>query len=244
MSLPHRIHLLRHGQSKGNVDRTIYSHTPDHAVPLTDLGREQAVEVGRKLREDLRPQPDPWLGAARMVQPSLGVYLSPYLRTKQTWAAMADQFTGTLQPRFVREDVRLREQEWSACPAAAAANNKAATWEEAERYGEFWYRHPSGESCADALDRAYGFWERFRRDIEQADRRDGWIDMPTDVLIIGHGIQLRLLLIAQLGWTVDQFYAVGSPPNCGRYVLELAPGGRYDLATELPTRITAAAAAA
>ena len=41
------IYLVRHGQSEGNIDPTIYTHTADHAIPLSDLGREQAKEAGQ-----------------------------------------------------------------------------------------------------------------------------------------------------------------------------------------------------
>ena len=39
---PRRIILIRHGESEGNVDSTVYSRTPDHAVELTSKGIKQA----------------------------------------------------------------------------------------------------------------------------------------------------------------------------------------------------------
>ena len=67
--------------------------------------------------------------------------------------------------------------------------------------------------------------------------------MPSDVLVVTHGIQLRLLLMALLDWTVDQFNATGYPPNCGRYVLERQWDGHYELKTPLPVRPTKEVAA-
>ena len=39
---PRRIILLRHGQSKGNVDESAYVTTADWRIPLTDVGKAQA----------------------------------------------------------------------------------------------------------------------------------------------------------------------------------------------------------
>ena len=43
-----KIYLVRHGQSEGNV-RNLWYGISD--LPLTDLGREQAAQVGEKLRD-------------------------------------------------------------------------------------------------------------------------------------------------------------------------------------------------
>jgi len=41
-----RVLLVRHGQSMGNADIGTYRHTPDHAVPLSPRGLEQARRAG------------------------------------------------------------------------------------------------------------------------------------------------------------------------------------------------------
>ena len=43
-----KIYLIRHGQSEGNVRNLWYGITD---LPLTDLGRQQAAQVGEKLRD-------------------------------------------------------------------------------------------------------------------------------------------------------------------------------------------------
>jgi hypothetical protein len=73
---PHRIILVRHGESEGNFDEGVYRRTPDALISLTQLGKGQAVEAGKKLKEEVI-NGDP--------AESIHVYLSPYLRSKQTY---------------------------------------------------------------------------------------------------------------------------------------------------------------
>ena len=48
---PKRIILIRHGESEANVDMYLFGRVPDYTIELTDMGRTQAVEAGRKLKE-------------------------------------------------------------------------------------------------------------------------------------------------------------------------------------------------
>ena len=50
-SLPKRIILLRHGESEGNADHTLYRTKPDNLIELTALGREQAAVAGRRIKD-------------------------------------------------------------------------------------------------------------------------------------------------------------------------------------------------
>jgi hypothetical protein len=79
---PRRIVLLRHGESLGNVDESAYVTTADWRIPLTNLGKEQAVEAGRCLREKISEED------AKIV-----FYYSPYLRTKQTLDELLPYFS-------------------------------------------------------------------------------------------------------------------------------------------------------
>lgn len=48
---PKRIVLIRHGESEGNVDQTVYGKIPDNLIHLSELGIKQAKETGKKLKE-------------------------------------------------------------------------------------------------------------------------------------------------------------------------------------------------
>ena len=72
--LPRRIFVLRHGESEGNVDESMYSRVADPEITLTERGVAQAEEAGRQIRA--RCEADG--GAYRVF-----FYFSPYARTKQ-----------------------------------------------------------------------------------------------------------------------------------------------------------------
>src|SRR5262245_28040591 len=95
MGRPRRIVLIRHGESEGNEDDTIYRRVPDHALDLTDHGMHQAERAGAALREVFGRQ-------------RVQAFVSPYRRTWRTYQALR------LDARFVqaREEPRLREQDW------------------------------------------------------------------------------------------------------------------------------------
>jgi broad specificity phosphatase PhoE len=44
---PNRIILIRHGESEGNLDNSLYKTTPDYALKLTQRGVSQAKQAGR-----------------------------------------------------------------------------------------------------------------------------------------------------------------------------------------------------
>lgn len=48
--LPQRIILIRHGESLGNLDDTVYTYVPDWRVRLSPNGHRQAIAAGRALR--------------------------------------------------------------------------------------------------------------------------------------------------------------------------------------------------
>ena len=51
---PKRIILVRHGESQGNVDNTIYDRIPDYALELTAKGNEQALQAGENLKQIIK----------------------------------------------------------------------------------------------------------------------------------------------------------------------------------------------
>ena len=46
MKIPKRIILVRHGESLGNFDESVYCTVPDWKVPLTETGKKQSIEAG------------------------------------------------------------------------------------------------------------------------------------------------------------------------------------------------------
>jgi broad specificity phosphatase PhoE len=207
---PKRITFIRHGESVGNVDRTVYTHTPDWKIALTEHGKEQAVAAGESF-----VWTEPKLK-------DLGVYVSPYKRTRQTWENMKLPIAMSgVDIKFVKEDPRLREQEWGNL----RPNGFAKIEQERESYGPFFYRFAHGESGADVYDRATGFLNTIYRDFEKS-------DFPENVLIVTHGFTMRILLMRWLHWTAEHFHGLKNPHNCEMHTIELQSDGKYRLITE------------
>ncbi|GET91964.1 glycerolphosphate mutase, putative [Leishmania tarentolae] len=145
--LPRRLLLVRHGESEANVNREVYSNTPDWKIPLTALGREQAYDCGKRLRNIIQEE-------------KLYIYYSPYARTRQTLCEIRRSFDES-QIQGEREDERLREQEMGNYQPL---HDMDATWAARNAFGRLYYRFPFGESGADVGDRVSGFFDSLLRE--------------------------------------------------------------------------------
>ncbi|MCU1536967.1 MAG: histidine phosphatase family protein [Humibacillus sp.] len=207
MSLEHRplrIVLVRHGESEGNVDDTIYERVPDHRIPLTSLGIEQARQTGAAIRAVLDGD-------------SVEVYVSPYVRTRQTLAALGL----SVAEHDVRVEPRLREQDWANFqdPVDIAAQKA-----ERDRYGHFYYRFSTGESGSDVYDRVSTFLESMHRTFTTS-------AAPRNVVIVTHGLTMRLFCMRWFHWSVEYFESLDNPANAQPVVLKRQADFRYKLET-------------
>lgn len=202
MVRPRRIVLVRHGESEGNADDTVYEREPDHALRLTAVGRDQAAAVGARLRELFGDE-------------TISAYVSPYRRTLQTFRELR------LDPRRVRmrEEPRLREQDWGNWQDRDDVRLQKAY---RDAYGHFFYRFAQGESGADVYDRVGAFLESLYRSFEAPDH-------PQNVLLVTHGLTMRLFCMRWFHWTVAEFEALSNPGNGEFRTLVLGPDGRYRL---------------
>ena len=245
--LPRRIVLVRHAESEGNVDSHAYTYMPDPQVPLTQRGLDQATEAGRAIREMFDEDYDdgyfsnapsnsfsssssshPIVSSA--TRPSskanyrLHFYMSPYKRSRQTCEAIASAFPRGVVTR-VQEDVQLREQDFGNFQDAAGKEREKA---ERLRFGRFFYRFPNGESGADVYDRMTLFEDHLVRDINA-----GRFSAGTSLVLVTHGLALRIFLMRWFHWTVADFLECYNPPNAAPVVLErtispIAPDGCFD----------------
>ena len=100
---PRRIILVRHGESEGNVDESVYTRTADPKISLTEKGKAQAKECGREIRELIkRDGIEDW---------KVYFYVSPYKRTRETLRYLGRAFERS-RIAGVREEPRLREQDF------------------------------------------------------------------------------------------------------------------------------------
>ena len=183
-----RLIMLRHGESIGNVDESAFCRIPDHAMDLTELGAAQAVEAGERLRELLGWQP-------------IDVFVSPYRRT---WQTLEHLQLGS-RVRRIREEPRLREQDWGNLQTLA---DQVRQRHERDAFGHFFYRLASGESGADVYDRLTGFLTGLT-----SPWADDAAELGRTVLLVTHGLAMRLACMALMGWTVAEFEALSNPVN-------------------------------
>jgi len=170
--MPKRLILVRHGESLGNVDQTVYRYRPDHALPLTDRGTQQAIELGQHLRKIV---PD---------GETVSFIVSPYRRSQETMQAASLAFGSYAGEIQVREDPRIREQDFGNFQNPAEMKK---CMKERGVFGSFYYRFPSGESGADVYDRVSSFLESLYRHFEGPSCAD-------NVIIVAHAICVNVFL--------------------------------------------------
>jgi broad specificity phosphatase PhoE len=216
---PKNIFLIRHGESVGNVDKSVYLHTPDWKIPLTYNGREQARLAGSTVH-NLGELSSGWM-----------IYTSPYKRAVQTTEMMLSEFhEASIDRTSVKEDPRLREQEYGNF---SSPEEYDATEKERIHFGPFFYRFHKGESGADVYDRCSGFLESLYRDFEKE-------SFPDNVIIVTHGFTLRVFLMRWFRYDVEYFHRLRNPDNAEIFHMALdRHTGKYNLKTPLKLRNSA-----
>lgn len=225
------------------MDESCYGRTPDPEIPLTANGHEQARGSGRRIRA---------LMEADGPSACLFVYVSPYMRSKQTAVDIVAQLPGGAL-LGVREEPQLREQDFGNLQDLnAKAKEKALR----QAYGRFFFRYSNGESGSDVYDRLTSFEDHMARarvpasapehrrlncvqltrrkprplvfgggvgTLQVRDIDGGRFPAATTLLVVTHGLALRLFLSRWLHWTVAEYELAFNPPNCEPVVLERRP---------------------
>jgi len=146
---PNRIFLIRHGESEGNVDETVFAHTLDHKVSLTNKGFIQARKCGKKLHN-------------LVSQHSTAFHVSPFLRADQTYREISKAWKHALDVSF---DPLIREREWSGWLYDSCGKRIGD-----DKWHSFYFRFSNGgESPADVYQRISTFFIELFRDNEDGD---------------------------------------------------------------------------
>eukprot|EP01103_Thecamoeba_quadrilineata_P020087 TRINITY_DN8445_c0_g1_i1.p1 TRINITY_DN8445_c0_g1~~TRINITY_DN8445_c0_g1_i1.p1 ORF type:complete len:248 (-),score=31.92 TRINITY_DN8445_c0_g1_i1:44-787(-) len=209
MHRPRCIILVRHGQSEGNIDPLITCSKPDHSLSLTETGKEQANQVGKTLRSITGDEP-------------VQFYLSPYTRARQTLEEIVKSYDGVQYHQI--EEPRIREQDWGNLQQKDVID---LVKKQRSHFGHFFFRIPDGESGSDVYDRVSTFMETLHRDFKQS-------DFPRNVIIVTHGLTMRLFLMRWFHWPVEYFESLANPENCEYAVMDLSSNSKhYSLRTPL-----------
>jgi len=212
---PNSIYLIRHGESEGNIDSSIYQNVPDWKVPLTTKGIEQAKKAGQHLYKNLK------LSNYQSDRKPVQFYCSPWYRARETIKTIREQMG--LSDELIKEDPRIREQDWGNYQEEIPIRKVKI---ERHIYGSFFYRMPNGESGADVYDRVTTFIDTLYRDFDDP-------NFPENVIIGTHGITLKVILMRWLHWTVETFDSYKTPENCCIIKMSLQDNQRYKLITSL-----------
>jgi broad specificity phosphatase PhoE len=150
------------------------------------------------------------------VRPNIKLYHSPYRRTKET----KDFILKAMKPLVseVKEDVLLCESQHGLFDGLEDDEQEKKFPEEfklfkktEEHNGKFWARYPHGESPFDVAIRLRVFFQSLKEDEENG---------VKEVIIIAHGITIKVFTMAWLNETPEWYEVEKSPGNCAIRVLE------------------------
>jgi len=177
-------------------------NTPDWRVPLTLKGMQQASEAGRTLKGII--------GENSQVI----MYYSPYLRTSQTCRQVC-QHLAKDQILSMREEPRISEQQFGNFQNEDEVQRYK---HERHNFGRFYYRFKSGEAGLDVYSRVSSFISTLVRDCQQYRKAGANLD-NVNVVIVTHGLSLRLFLMRWFQFSVEEFEETINPDNAQLVVL-------------------------
>ena len=200
---PHRIILIRHAESLGNVDENEYVTTPDWKISLSEKGKEQAQVAGERLCDIIGDRGKVFF------------YVSPYMRTRQTLDEILKSFSRS-QVIGIREEPRIVEQQFGNFQDYDAVKRAKI---DRSCFGRFFYRFPNGESGLDVYNRVTSFISTLFRDALQLRAKMGGLE-NVNLVIVTHGLTLRLFLMRWFQYNVLEFETTQNPKNADVVVME------------------------
>src|SRR3954468_19030021 len=206
-SWPSTLWIVRHGQSAGNVARdaaeaaglvVIDIADRDIDVPLSDLGREQAVALGH------------WFGDLPRDREPEVVITSPYVRARQTTRLLMESAGLDPKQMRLRGDERLREKEFGILDRLTVRGIRERHPDLAAQrshVGKFYFRPPGGESWCDVVLRLRSVIEMVSREHE-----------GQRVLVVAHQVIVHCMRYLLESLEEQEILALdrrGDVPNCG-----------------------------
>jgi broad specificity phosphatase PhoE len=192
----YKIILVRHGESEGNVDPSLYMKIPDHKIKLTNRGQMQAENAGKLIKKIIKNHP-------------LDVYFSPYQRTIETWKGIKKGLNRNNLSED--EDLRLREQQHTMFRSEEHRRKK---FKEQKEFSKVFYRFgKGGESVADVYSRIQTFLTELRLDKKV-------FNHENDCIIVAHEIVLKCMLMKFYKISTNEYGKIPDIENCSPIVLE------------------------
>lgn len=187
-----KVYLVRHAQSKANVNHRELQKTSNPSIHLTPTGFEQVKETAEFLKNH--------------VSGEIVVWNSPYKRTRQTAQVIKDVLA-PVNHLHAKESIYLSERQFGLVDDVA--NYHEQYQHEANHYRlhvdtktEFFVRPPLGESPFDMCIRLDTF---MKQEIERS-KQDTHI-------IVSHGAAIRGIMMMALHWEFEKFGMEPNPNN-------------------------------
>jgi len=241
--LPKRIILLRHGESLGNVDDTAYSTIPDWKIPLTRRGERQALRAAKDIAELL--DGESLFTYCSPYKRAIGTWdiIEDYLEDNNRKSTDKTDGTTSSEERDckskktgveiigMREEPRVAEQQFGNFQNPHKVRTAKA---ERRTFGRFYFRFPDGESGLDVYSRCSSFLATLSRDIKHIDKQYSYIHRDDNegektstkcalanmnILVVCHGLTLRLLLMRYFRLSVEEFESSYNSQNAKLVVM-------------------------
>lgn len=180
---------MRHAESLEDIDKNAYERIADEDMPLSESGRKQAEAFGSKFVHEL--------GASKRLR----LILSPSKRVLETAEIIISGMPAHIQWSLSTERLIVK-QNWGN----VTIHNRTEIEKQRYRAGVLRYQFPGGENGAEMLFRFDLFAKRLRQEVEDK--------TATNILIITHGFEFRVLLKSLLGWTEGYFESLAHPHHC------------------------------
>ena len=174
-----KLFLIRHAESEGNVDKSVYYEKHDSEIVITKNGHEQAKECAASLLSLTNAN-------------TIDLHVSSYIRATQTSYYIAEEFIMDGKTVKFHENPLLRERDWGSL--RDIVDNRHL---KKETHFNFYYRPDKGESYADAYHRVVTFFTHLRCARQPDD--------TSDIVIVSHGEWIRLALMYLDGFGVEHF---------------------------------------
>jgi broad specificity phosphatase PhoE len=244
--LPDVILLVRHGESEGNADHTLFREKPDNLVRLTATGVEQSRQAGVRIESILqtyderrRRQQQEELLEQQKQQSLFSNFFFPSFFWRRCRLAtppppepllplrvhlIVSPFERTVQTAMeMRRSFDHRIVRTDLQPRIR--EQEFGNWQdhdfeqfrvEQKKVGRFWYRFPTGESGADVHDRVKSWWSDSVLNVNERHGHD-----PVGALVIvTHGLTMRFVLMGLYDWSPNTFHSVWNANNCDVYALK------------------------
>jgi broad specificity phosphatase PhoE len=181
--------LVRHGQSRGNVDKSEYFKNPDSEIELTDKGKSDAIDAAVKISNiyntinSLNEYPKTDILRFSLIH-------STYRRATQTANILHDTLNNTKGFSVERKicSPLCIEREWGSLRDIVTSMGKT------EEHFNFYYRPVGGESFCDTYKRAALFHQWMLSTYKH-----------DNVIIVAHGEFNKVYLMHLLNWDVEEF---------------------------------------